>query len=192
MNTEMITLPEPRVPISIRLATAGDLPFVDRLQKMHSKAVGWMPTGSLVQKILAGTVIVAEEQGIPVGYCIGQDQYFKRDDLGIIYQMNVEPGKQRGLIGAAMLKYMFDKSAYGCKLFCCWCAQDLGANKFWEAMGFVPLAYRAGGEKKGGVRIHIFWQKRIKAGDVSTPFWFPAKTTGGALAAAFAKLKEKA
>ena len=210
MDNHMMVLPEPRVPVLIRPATLADVAFIDKLQKLHNHAVGWMPTASLEQKIRAGNVIVAEENysvGVvahhsddaatgtvgeythptkAVGYCIGHDQYFKRDDVGIVYQMNVEPGKQRGLIGAALLKNMFERSAYGCKLFCCWCAQDLAANKFWEAMGFVPLAYRAGGEskgKEGSPRIHIFWQKRIRSGDVSTPFWFPAKTTGGALQA---------
>ena len=72
------------------------------------------------------------------------DQYFKRDDVGIIYQMNVLPGRQRQFIAAALLKAQFDKSAYGCKLYCCWCAQDIQANHFWEAMGFVPLAFRTG------------------------------------------------
>ncbi|MGN6505946.1 MAG: hypothetical protein ACTHM6_10325, partial [Tepidisphaeraceae bacterium] len=114
-----------------------------------------------------------------VGYCIGQDQYFKRDDVGIIYQMNVSPGKQRGLIGATLLKAQFDRSAYGCRLYCCWCAQDIAANRFWEAMGFVPLAFRSGSEKKA--RTHIFWQKRIRHGDTTTPWWFPSKTNGGSI-----------
>ena len=220
MNTHAIVLPEPRVPISIRVATLADVAFIDKLQKLHNHAVGWMPTASLEGKIRGGHVIIAEEnvacvyshteafargedgvrvhtpyedkqsvseeapsltRKIPVGYCMGNDQYFKRDDVGIVYQINIEPGRQRGLIGATLLQYMFEKSAYGCRLFCCWCAQDLAANKFWEAMGFVPLAYRAGGDSKGKLRIHIFWQKRIQSGDSSTPYWFPAKTTGGAL-----------
>jgi hypothetical protein len=119
-----------------------------------------------------------------VGYLIGNDQYFKRDDVGIIYQMNVLPGRQRGLIGASLLKAQFERSAYGCKLYCCWCAQDIAANHFWEAMGFVPLAFRAGSEKKGPKgqpRVHIFWQKRIRSGDASTPWWFPSKTAGGSI-----------
>ena len=116
---------------------------------------------------------------LPVGYCIGQDRYFKRDDVGIIYQMNVVPGHQRGLVGASLLKAKFERSAYGCKLYCCWCAQDIEANRFWEAMGFVPLAFRAGSEKKS--RVHIFWQRRIRAGDVTTPYWFPTQTTGGSI-----------
>ncbi len=114
-----------------------------------------------------------------MGYCIGNDQYFKRDDVGIIYQLNVLPGKQRGFIGASLLKAQFERSAWGCKLCCCWCAQDIAANHFWEAMGFVPLAFRAGSEKKS--RMHIFWQKRIRAGDTTTPWWFPSKTAGGSI-----------
>jgi hypothetical protein len=80
-----------------------------------------------------------------------------------------------------LLRAQFERSAYGCRLYCCWCAQDLaGANRFWEAIGFVPLAYRAGSEKRG--RVHIFWQKRIRAGDRETPWWFPAQTQGGSMA----------
>jgi hypothetical protein len=44
----------------------------------------------------------------------------------------------------------------------------------------VPLAYRAGSEKKA--RVHIFWQKRIRSGDTTTPWWYPSQTSGGALA----------
>src|SRR2546423_14959210 len=94
-------IPIPRCPISIRPATLADISFVDRLQKMHAKQVGWMPTKQLEGKINAGQVIVAEEsvdggllnvdrcesaplqqstihnQQSAVGYCIGHDQYFK-------------------------------------------------------------------------------------------------------------------
>ena len=110
---------------------------------------------------------------------IGNDQYFKRDDVGIIYQLNVLPTRQRGLIGATLLKAMFDRAAYGCRLFCCWCAKDIEANRFWESMRFVPLAFRAGSEVKR--RVHIFWQRRIRAGDEITPWWFPSETKGGAM-----------
>ena len=173
-------LPAPRTPIRVRLGTLADVPFMDGLQKLHTKQVGWMPTKQFEGKVKLGHVLIAEDDAArPVGYCIGNDQYFKRDDVGIIYQMNVAPGSQRGFVGATLLKSMFDRAAWGCKLFCCWCAQDIGANRFWEAMGFVPLAFRAGSRKRD--RIHIFWQKRIRQGDVSTPWWFPAQTGGGSI-----------
>lgn len=204
-------IPIPKIDIVIRSGTMDDLPFLDSLQKLHTKQVGWMPTAQFEGKIKLGHVLIAEsaecsvlsaEPGptqnsalrgnpgervqhcAPVGYCIGNDQYFKRDDVGIIYQMNVVPTKQRGLIGASLLKAQFERSAYGCRLYCCWCAQDIDANHFWESMGFVPLAFRAGSRAKGAggkSRVHIFWQKRIRAGDTTTPWWFPSQTTSGAI-----------
>lgn len=200
-----VTLPAPSTPITIRPAHMGDLPFIDSLQKMHTNAVGWMPMKQLEGKIGKGQVLIAEKLTAdnadstdktmhssalsvlsavqsPLGYCIGHDQYFKRDDVGIVYQLNVLPNRQRGLIGAHLLKAVFDRAAYGCRLFCCWCAQDLAANYFWESMGFVPLAFRAGSRARG--RVHIFWQKRIRAGDEgpgATPWWFPCKTDSGSI-----------
>ena len=205
-----LPLPAPRVPLDIRVATPADLPFIDGLQKRHAKAVGWMPRQQLEGKIAAGNVIVAEggrtedgglrtecdaarpssactqssvlstQSSAPLGYLIAADRYFKHDDVGIIYQMNVVPGAQRALVGAALLAAQFGRSAYGCRLYCCWCAQDLvAANRFWAAMGFVPLAYRAG--SRGRRRVHIFWQRRVRAGDAATPWWYPSQTGGGSL-----------
>jgi hypothetical protein len=83
------------------------------------------------------------------------------------------------LIGATLIRDVFNRAAYGCRLFCCWCAQDLPANHFWESLGFVPIAFRGGSGKKK--RVHIFWQRRIREGDATTPWWFPAKTDQGAM-----------
>lgn len=186
-----LALPSPRFPVRIRPAVAGDLGFIDELQKMHTRMVGWMPTGQLEAHIAGGNALIAEDEppGLkrPVGYCLFKDRYFKREDVGIIYQLNVAPGRQRGLIGASLIKAAFERSAYGVRLFCCWCAQDIAANHFWESLGFVPLAFRAGsrGKADGGSRregrVHIFWQRRIRAGDAETPYWYPSETSGGAL-----------
>lgn len=126
---------------------------------------------------------------MPLGYCVYKDKYLKREELGIVYQLNVTPGKQRGLIGASLVKAAFERCPYGVKLFCCWCAQDIEANHFWESIGFVPIAFRTGSrprKRKDGTvskpeRIHIFWQRRIREGDVDTPYWFPSETSGGAV-----------
>ena len=175
-----VPLPAPRAPVTVRAATMADFAFIDALQGSHTKQVGWMPKAQLEGKLNLGHVIVAEDEAKQaVGFIIGNDQYFKRDDCGIIYQLCIAPAARRSLIGAVLVKAMFERAAWGCKLFCCWCAQDIEANHFWESLGFIPLAYRAGSQKKG--RVHIFWQKRIREGDTTTPWWFPAKTDGGAL-----------
>ena len=199
------TAPIPRCDVSIRPATLADVPFIDSLQKNYRRRLGFMRTSWLEQRVGAGQVLVAEEVGsselvvgsaeqtcslpttnyqppTPQGYIISQDKYNKREELGLVVQLCVAPGAQRKLIGATLLKAAFDHAAYGCRLFCCWCAQDIEANRFWESVGFVPLAYRAGSEKKRkGGRVHIFWQKRIRQGDVATPWWYPTETTGGAI-----------
>ena len=117
---------------------------------------------------------------MPIGYCISSDRYFKRDELGIIYQMNIAPVAQRKLVAASLLKAVFERAPDGCKLFCCWCAQDLAANAFWESMGFLPLAFRVGQSAREN-EAYFLWQKRdSREGDVTTPYWFPAKTGMGA------------
>lgn len=213
VRTGAVALPQPRAAIAVRVAVPGDLAFIDALQKEHSKAVGWFPRQQLDANIRKGQVLIAEERadeprpsgsglgagcddGVPLpysrgsldpsplGYCISADRYMKHDDCGIIYQLNVAPGHQRGLIGATLIKAVLDRAPYGCKLFCCWCAQDLEANDFWESLGFVPLAFRTGARRAGAKkepRIHIFWQRRIRAGDCKTAYWFPSETTGGAV-----------
>jgi ribosomal protein S18 acetylase RimI-like enzyme len=188
-----------------------DIPFMDALQKKHGRALGYFPRQQFEGYVRMGAVLVAENvtehsslvtcgdaRGVGgpasdkgqvtndtrLGYCISRDRYLKRDELGVVYQLCVAPDVRRGLIGATLVRAAFERAAYGCRLFCCWCAQDLDANWFWESLGFVPLAFRAGGKrKKQGGRVHIYWQKRIVHGDERTPWWYPFQTNGGAIRA---------
>jgi len=208
-----------RVDLNIRPATLADLPFIDRLQKAQNREVGFLPTAALEGKVRLGQVLLAEQVAScqllvasseeaasspatsnqqpatrPIGYLIAADRYFKRDEIGYITQINVLPEFRRSLVAGALLQAQFDRSAYGCKLYACWCAQDLKANEFWEAMGFTAIAFRTGSRSRGQrsevrgqkrPRIHIFWQKRVRAdddGDVKnggTPWWYPSQTGGG-------------
>jgi hypothetical protein len=190
-------LPVPRCAVTVRVATARDLTFLDALQSMHRHMVGGFPKQQMEAYVSGGHVLVAESvvgcqpsvsplttnnsqlATTPIGYCIAKDQYSGRDDCGIVYQLNVMPVRQRHLIGATLVKATLERAAYGCRLFSCWCAQDLQANYFWEALGFMPLAYRAG--SSGKQRVHIFWQRRVRADDTATPWWYPAQTKSGAI-----------
>ncbi len=125
----------------------------------------------------------------PLGYILSKDRYSGRDDVGAIYQLAVDPTAQRKCVGAALVKAVFEQAAYGCRLFCCWCAQDLAANRFWESVGFVPIAYRTGSRGKGRTkqpRTHILWQRRVRAEDEGgggggCPYWYPFQTKNGAV-----------
>ena len=172
-----VPLPALAGSVTIREATEADLPFIDDLQKRCSRSLGFMTRATLEGKLRLGDVVVAADAaGRSVGYCIASDRYYKREDVGVIYQVNVAPGRQRGLVGAALVRGTFERWPYGVRLACCWCAQDLEANRFWESLGFVPLAYRGG--SRGKSRVHIFWQRRVRQGD-EAEWWYPSQTTGG-------------
>src|SRR5690242_129421 len=120
MSSAIVPIPLPRADVSVREATLADVAFIDSLQKLHERQVGFMRTSWIEGKIKAGQIVVAAEaDGTPVGYCISTDRYQKHDDIGIVYQMNVLPGRQRAFVGATLLRAVFDRAAYGCKLFCC-------------------------------------------------------------------------
>ena len=233
-----------RQPIAIRAGTSADLPFIDRLQKQQSREVGFLPMMALEGKVKLGQVLIAEKLRVesrewrveeredgessalnsplstansPLGYLIAADRYQKRDELGYVTQINVLPEYRRSLVAGQLLQAQFDRSAYGCRLYCCWCAQDLKANEFWEAMGFTAIAFRTGSMTRGKklrvesgecrveegkdgessaphaplstansplrARVHIFWQKRVRAGDATTPWWYPSQTGGGVIRA---------
>ncbi|MEM9752366.1 MAG: hypothetical protein AAF916_03180 [Planctomycetota bacterium] len=125
-----------------------------------------------------------------LGYLIAADTYFKREDVGLIYQMNIDPAYRRSFVAANLLQQVWETWPWGVKLCGLWCAQDLEANYFWEKCGFKPIAFRAG-SSRGKVtnlddstsegRVHLYWQRRIRSGDVETPYWYPSKTGGGAM-----------
>lgn len=190
----------PRIDFSIRLATMDDFEWIDAMQKAESDKLGFLMKMAIEKRIEQGNVLVACKNGdvvsqLPgVGYCIAVDRYMKQDHVGQFIQLNVTPGQRRGLVGAALVKATFEKSAYGVKLYGLWCRQDLAANRFWESLGFVPLAFRAAGQtnrdaakKKADPRrqVHIYWQRRVREGDTGsggTPYWFPYETQGGMMA----------
>jgi hypothetical protein len=67
-----LSLPLPRLAIAVRPGVLGDVPFLDALQRLHTKQVGWMPTRQLEAKVGLGQVLVAEEVAgcqLPVASC---------------------------------------------------------------------------------------------------------------------------
>ena len=163
----------------IRSATIDDLTFIDSLQRKHTQQVGFLPTAWLQKILTKDFVDLAFENGQPAAYLLGKSHYQSRQHVGIIYQACVEYDAQRRAIGTALVTHYLARMPQTTKLIGLWCAQDLEANYFWEAVGFRPLAYRAGSRKKE--RVHIYWQRRVWADDQATHLWFPDRTWGGAM-----------
>lgn len=168
--------------IKIRLGEERDQAFVDHCQKLFKGNLGFLYTGTIEKKISRGEILVAVDQADAyLGYCMGTLSYDRNDAVSRIDQIAVVPARQRRQLGSVLLREWISRLPYGVKLICCWCAQDLRENRFWEAEGFIPLAFRAGGQSQR--RIHIFWERRTRAGDVKTEFWYPKETSNGAMSA---------
>jgi len=184
-NKRGAQLPVPAMPqsLTIRPGTAADEPFIDHCQKLFKGHLGFLYQGTIAKRVQRGEVLVVVDAAKSwVGYIMGTTAYDKNDAVSRIDQIAVVPSLQRGQIGGALLREWISRLPYGVRLICCWCAQDLKENRFWEAQGFVPLAFRAGGQTAN--RVHIFWQRRCSTGDTSSPFWYPKETTNGAMSAA--------
>lgn len=179
---DSLPVPTARAEIFYRAANRFDIPFMDQMQKLHAGKLGFQFLQSYEKAVAAANqVFIAEDRAhVPMGFIFGKDRYNSQDQVGIIFQLAVVPIKQRSLIGANLVKCFIDHAAYGMKLLCCYCAQDLSANHFWQAMGFHPIAFRTGSSRTE--RIHIFWERRVRVGDTTTPLWFPAITSNGAVA----------
>src|SRR3954471_4736319 len=55
------TVPIPRSPVTVRVATLADLPFMDALQRANTRAVGYFPTRQFQDYLAAGQVVIGEE-----------------------------------------------------------------------------------------------------------------------------------
>ncbi len=187
-------LPSPPSTVTIRDATLADVPFFDAQQKAAKGALGFFPTKQFEGYVRDHLAIVAECNGRPIGHLLARDRYSGRDELGIVYQVSCIPEFRRRNVRARLVQEAIARAAYGVRLYCCWCRQDLAANKFWESLGFVPVAFRSGGKAHHGgtegterrgldqrKRTQVFWQRRVCVEDEVTPLWYPFQTRNGAI-----------
>ncbi len=65
-SSQPLALPLPSVNVTTRPGVLSDVPFLDSLQKLHTKQVGWMPTAQFEGTIKLGHVLIAESNGEPV------------------------------------------------------------------------------------------------------------------------------
>jgi GNAT superfamily N-acetyltransferase len=126
--------------LKVRTAIEKDLPFIDKLQKENSYAVGFVPNSYFEKAVFQGIknsiLLICEKNDDLVGYVYitpgrGIHSYAK------IQQIAVREDSRRLDYGSALL--------YVVKDFCntferigvtLRCRVDLESNKFWKALGF--------------------------------------------------------
>ena len=165
-------------PVLIQPAEPDDWTFLDGLQRAHPGALGFLSRAALGEAVARGRVLLAREAGAPVGYVYGAPRYQRRPDVAIVFQVAVRAAARGRGLGAALVRAFADQLPEPAVQLSLWCAEDLGAGRFWSALGFVPVARRAGA--RGSGRSHLFWC-RTRSGAAISPgaFWAPRATGGG-------------
>jgi Acetyltransferase (GNAT) family len=128
----MIFLPDSAELVgTVRLATAGDVPFLDQLQDKFAHQLGYLPRQALEVNAVRGNVWVGFENGQAAGYVLGKSPYKGREDVAIIYQSALEYDAQRKSIGTQLVEAWVGSLPKSVRQVICWCAQDIEANRFW-------------------------------------------------------------
>src|SRR3990167_4440591 len=138
----------------VRNAVLADSPFIDKLQKENSYAVGFIQRTIWDKYVFGGErnffVLMCEKNHDPVGYTLvtpgmGHDRFVK------IQQIAVRNDARRLHYGSALIevikKFCNQHGRIGARLRC---RQDLESNFFWESLGFFKY-----GVWKKGKRNHV-------------------------------------
>ena len=134
------------------------LDFVVSLSRKNYEAIGFLPKPRLQQYADQGQLWTQDENGEPCGFLVWGNGW----PVLRVYQVCIDYDAQRLHHGAALIARLIGKAeSEGYTAISAWVADDIPANHFWEAMGFVHTSSRNGGEKRK--RMHngwVYWCKR--------------------------------
>lgn len=155
---------------TIRIATAADLTFVLHLQRKFSNQVGFLPTPAVEQYLAKTAITIATENGEPAGYLLGNHALSWQPLLRPITQAAVCFDAQRRRHGLQLIHTVeADAIAAGQLGLQANCREDLDANAFWRAAGFVAICRLKPDNARG--RPVIVWRKPLTR---KLPLWFAA------------------
>ena len=134
------------------------LAYVTDLARRHYEEIGFLPSPRLAEYHASGQLWIANENAEPCGFLVWGNGW----PVLRVYQVCIQYDAQRRLHGAQLIGRLINKAeAEGYDRISCWVADDIPANDFWQAMGFVKMAEREGGKKRG--RKHNGWVYWCKA-----------------------------
>ena len=133
-----------------------DLRYIEHLAKSNYEAIGFIPRPRLEEYAARGQIVMAAENDEPAGFLVfGAGWPALR-----IYQACIQYDARRREHGAALVdRVIAEAQRRGCYLISLWCADDLPANEFWQAVGFHKVGERRGGDKRG--RMHNHWVRSV-------------------------------
>lgn len=134
---------------ALRFARAGSGTDADK--------VGWIPLAALRQGVVERRLHICYNNDDHVGYCFWQQRY---DELKI-YQIWVRQDARMILHGRALVDALeAEPRQRAARLVRLWCAEDLAANVFWEAIGFTKKGWRHSPHRTA-TRRHLLWVRPV-------------------------------
>ena len=149
-----------------------DLKFILSEGKKGTNEIGFLPTEALERYIEKGWINLCENNGDRIGFSVLQWSA----STGRILQLWLIADARRAAAGLALLAVAKHKAAaLFTQRLSCWCAEDLEANAFWQAVGFDATGTRKGGEARKRKQIKyefdalpLLWPQRAEADSQET------------------------
>ncbi len=150
--------PETRHASDIRAATSADLAFVKHLANRNSNAIGFVPTAGLLNYLDAGCITITNENDAEAGYILARPRVAGATYIRPIVQAAVCFDARRRRHALSLVNDLA-RAAFisGQLLLQCWCREELEANDFWRAAGFIAVARRHAGTGRG--KPCILWRR---------------------------------
>lgn len=136
--------------------------YIEQLARSEYEAIGFIPRPRLEQYSARGQILMAQENDENAGFLVfGAGWPTLR-----VYQACIQYDARRREHGASLVQRLIaEAQRRGCYLISLWCADDLPANDFWQALGFRHIATRPGGVKRG--RLHRQWVLSVPTAQLS-------------------------
>ena len=129
------------------------VPFVVDLMRKNYEAVGFIQSTAVEFIHSREQVLVQYENDDPCGYLIHGTGY----PLMRVYQVCMCFDARRQLGATNLIHQLVAKAeSFGCSGISLWCADDLDANQFWQAIGAQYVGQRIGGRKRGRMHNRYF------------------------------------
>lgn len=132
--------------------------FIRASAKTETNTIGFLPWCAVQRYIEAGTVIVGRVNGDLVAWAV-----FGVHKKGVrIYQIFTRRDARRYEYGRQLVSFI-ERCTPREKKISCWCATDLDAMLFWQALEFSVTGHRTGGRARR--RLHTeYTLKRTDSG----------------------------
>jgi hypothetical protein len=127
-----------------RTAELEDVLYVMSLMRGNRESVGGLPAPAVRDRINAGTLLMGELNGDPMGYLL----YDYTDDILRIPQACIQYDARRRKYGEALMGQLL-RDYPDAREIRLRCAADLEANLFWRDLGFTCVGTSDGGRRRG-------------------------------------------